>query len=151
MAGYTLFDPNYNAAQNAAFYGGNTNWMTNPSQGLAFGANTYGASAPAIGTAGLGAGGGQGFNWQGLGQGINTGIGALSTIGNIWGAFQSNKLARQQFDFTKGVTNTNLNNQIQSYNTQLEDRARTRAAIEGTDPKETQDWIDRNRLTRSGG
>lgn len=147
MAGFSLFDPNYDAAQNSAFYGQNS-WMNNPSQGLSFGTPSAG---------GAGAFGGSsypvasGFNWQGLGKGINFGMQGLAALGNLWGGFQSAKLAKENFDFTKSVTNTNLDNQIKSYNTGLEDRARSRAAVEGQSPQETQDWIDRNRLTRSGG
>lgn len=149
MAGYSLFDPNHNAQQNAAFYGGNTSWMSNPTQALSFGNNVPAANGPQLDFSGNDAG--QGFNWKGLGNGVGIGLGALSTFGNIWGGVQSNKLAREQFNFTKGVTNTNLDNQIKSYNTSLEDRARSRAAIEGQSPQETQDWIERNRLSRSGG
>lgn len=86
-----------------------------------------------------------------LGWNANTlklGLSGLNTLGNLWGAWQSNKLARDQLNFTKDVTNTNLNNSIQSYNTSLEDRARARAAMEGQSNAEAQAYIDKNRLTR---
>jgi len=79
---------------------------------------------------------------------LKMGLSGLSTLGNLWGAWQSNRLARDQLNFTKGVTNTNLNNSIQSYNTALEDRARSRAAMEQQTPQQMQDYIDRNRLSR---
>jgi hypothetical protein len=80
---------------------------------------------------------------------LQMGIQGLNTIGNIWGAWQSNKLAKDQLNFTKMITNTNLNNQIKSYNTALEDRSRSRAAVEGQSASEAQSYIDRNRLSRS--
>ena len=76
------------------------------------------------------------------------GFQGLNALGNLWGAWQSNRLARDQLDFTKRITNTNLNNQIQSYNTALEDRARSRAAVEGQTSAQEQAYVDRNRLTR---
>ena len=72
----------------------------------------------------------------GLGMNIGTGqlaLGGLSALTGIWGALGQNKLANQQFKFTKDTTNTNLNNQIKSYNTALEDRITARAATQGQD------------------
>lgn len=79
---------------------------------------------------------------------LKMGLSGIGTLGNLWGAWQSNRLARDQLNFTKDVTNTNLNNQIQSYNTALEDRARARGAMEGQTTAETQSYIDKNRLNR---
>ena len=79
---------------------------------------------------------------------LKMGFSGIGTLGNLWGAWQSNRLARDQLNFTKDVTNTNLNNQIQSYNTALEDRARARGAMEGQTTAETQAYIDKNRLNR---
>ena len=79
---------------------------------------------------------------------LKMGLSAIGTLGNLWGAWQANRLARDQFNFTKNVTNTNLNNQIQSYNTALEDRARARGAMEGQTTAEIQAYIDKNRLNR---
>jgi hypothetical protein len=49
-----------------------------------------------------------GFNMDTL----RLGLGGIQTIGNLWNAFEANKLAKEQFDFTKGITNTNLANII---------------------------------------
>ncbi|QDH84030.1 hypothetical protein KMC60_gp57 [Achromobacter phage vB_AxyP_19-32_Axy11] len=87
----------------------------------------------------------------GLGMNIPTlqlGLGLLSSIGGIYSGMQANKLARDQFNFNKGVTETNLTNQIKSYNTSLEDRARSRAVTEGRDQASADEYIARNRLTR---
>jgi hypothetical protein len=99
------------------------------------------------------------FNGNQMGQnggfefGLNAptfkmGLDGLGTIGNLWGAWQANKIARDQLDYTKDVTNTNLANQIKSYNTTLEDRARARGAMEGQSAEQTQQYIDQNRLRR---
>ena len=89
---------------------------------------------------------GLGFN---LGT-LNMGVNALAAIGGLYNAFQSNKLAKDQFNFTKEVTNTNLNNQIKTFNTTMEDRARARARLDGHEDPEayTKDYMDKNRISR---
>ncbi|QYW01835.1 hypothetical protein PP761_gp60 [Stenotrophomonas phage Paxi] len=91
-------------------------------------------------------------NPSGFGLNMNTaqfGLGALQTLGGLWGAFNANRLARDQFNFTRDFANTNLNNSIQSYNTQLADRARARAAVEGQTDAQRDQYIADNRLSRS--
>lgn len=109
-----------------------------------------GAAPTSAGLAGLL---GQNGNSDALGLGMNMGtaklgLNGLMGLASLWTALQGNKLAREQFDFTKSTTNTNLNNQIQSYNTALEDRSRSRAAVEGQSTAASEDYINRNRLTR---
>lgn len=85
---------------------------------------------------------------SGLGLNMDTlklGLGGIQTIGNLWNSFQAQQLARDQFDFTKGMANTNLTNSIQSYNTALEDRIRARAAMEGRPDSYVTDYLDANR------
>lgn len=94
--------------------------------------------------------GGAGLTGQ-LGMNLPTlqlGLGAIGSLGNLAGAFSASKLAKDQFNFTKDVTNTNLNNQIKSYNTALEDRARSRAAAENRDQSSADEYVNRNRMTR---
>lgn len=93
-----------------------------------------------------GAGTGNGWNAETLGLGIQ----GLATIGGLYNALQSNKLAKDQFNFTKEVTNTNLNNQIKTFNTTMEDRARARARLDGREDVEgyTQDYMNKNRISR---
>lgn len=76
------------------------------------------------------------------------GLGALGSLANIYGGFQANKLAKDQLSFTKDITNTNLNNSIQSYNTALEDRARSRATAENRSQSSADEYIEKNKLSR---
>jgi hypothetical protein len=98
---------------------------------------------------------GRGVTSPGSGFGVNMdtaklALSGLGTIGNLWAAFQAQKLAKRQFDFTKRITETNLANQVKSYNTTLEDRGRSRAFTEGQDASTAQSYIDKNRLTTGG-
>ena len=102
----------------------------------------YGGGVGGVG----GVGTGIGWNTETLGIGIQ----GLAAIGGLYNAFQSNKLAKDQFNFTKEVTNTNLNNQIKTFNTTMEDRARARARLDGREDTEgyTQDYMNKNRISR---
>lgn len=94
--------------------------------------------------------GGGGLTGQ-LGMNVPTfqlGLGALGSLANIYGGFQANKLAKDQLSFTKDITNTNLNNSIKTYNTALEDRARSRATAENRDQASADAYIEANRLSR---
>ncbi len=79
---------------------------------------------------------------------VQLGLGALGSLANIYGGFQANKLAKDQLSFTKDITNTNLNNQVKSYNTALEDRARSRAVAENRDQASADAYIEKNKLSR---
>lgn len=99
------------------------------------------------------------FNFDTMGNspfGLNFATGKLAlqglgTIGSLWAAFQAQKLAKKQFSMTKKVTEANLSNQIASYNTTLEDRARSRAVAEGQSQDQMNSYIDKNRLAAFGG
>lgn len=81
----------------------------------------------------------------------NAAISGLQTLGSLWMASKQMKLAKKQFKFTKDITNINLNNQMQSYNTALADRARSRGVMEGQTQDQVQQYIDSNSLTRAKG
>ena len=84
-----------------------------------------------------------------LGMNFGTGqlvLGALGTIGNLWSAFQAQKLAKEQFQFQKGITNANFANQLQAYNTTLTDKINSRTAQEGGDTADAQAYVDNNKL-----
>lgn len=101
-----------------------------------------------IGGKGNNAGFGTGLDWNTETLGI--GIQGLAAIGGLYNAFQSNKLAKDQFNFTKEVTNTNLNNQIKTYNTTLEDRALARGRLNGeADPAAyAAAYTEKNKISR---
>lgn len=88
--------------------------------------------------------GNSGFGWN-LGT-AQLGVGGLGALASLWNGMKAQGLAQQQFDFTKQTTNTNLANSLKSYNTQLEDRTRTRGLTEGWSPEQTADYLSRNRL-----
>lgn len=77
---------------------------------------------------------------------MNFGLSALTSIAGLSFANQGRRLARDQFRHARSVTNTNLANQLASYNTRLEDRAAARAAGLNWSDEERQEYIDRNRL-----
>ena len=91
------------------------------------------------------------LNNQGFGMNMNTfnaGIGGLSALSNMYNGYQANKMAKEQFKFNKGVTNTNLMNQIQSYNTALKDRINARSHMQGDSQEKTDKYIQENSLKR---
>ena len=86
-----------------------------------------------------------------FGMNLDTGklaLSGLQTLGNLWGAIQSNNMAKDQFKLTKDIANTNLNNQIQTYNTSLTDRAMARAKVQGDDQSTVDQYLALNRLSR---
>lgn len=126
-------------------------------QDLLFGIPGYKNSEPMneerFGSLGEGVTGPNSGSSSGFGANLDTAklaLSGLGTIGNLWAAFQAQKLAKKQFDFTKRITETNLANQVQSYNTTLEDRGRSRAFTEGQNAADAQSYIDKNRLTTGG-
>lgn len=132
------------------FNGWNFSGNSGSTSGL--GSNLFAGGNPNLGTGSgmpAAAGGAGGFQFGANMPTLQMGIGALGTLGNLWGAFNANKLAKDQFKFTKSVTNTNLNNSIQSYNTALSDRINARAVAQGMSDEERDNYIAANRLSRS--
>jgi hypothetical protein len=76
-------------------------------------------------------------------------LSGLQTLGGLWNAFQAMKLAKKQFKFTKDITETNLANQMKSYNTALADRARGRGVMEGQTSDQVAQYINANSLARN--
>ena len=88
-----------------------------------------------------------GFGWNM--PTLQTGLQGLSTIGNLWGAYQGNKLARKQLSLSTDAYNTNLTNSIKSYNTQLEERIRGRySPTNAIGQAEADRQIEANKLVR---
>lgn len=84
------------------------------------------------------------LDWNiGTGQLVLGGIGA---IGNLWNSWQAQKLAKEQFNYQKGITDTNLANQIQSYNTALMDRINARGYMQGDNQTTIDQYIEENSM-----
>ena len=86
---------------------------------------------------------------NGLGWNLPTlrlGLSGLMGLGNLYGAFQSNKLANKSFDYSKAMADKNYRNTVQSYNTALEDQRNVRGVMEGKSQAQIQSEIERNRL-----
>ena len=77
---------------------------------------------------------------------LQLGMQGLGTLGNLWGSFQSTKLAKDSFNFQKGMAEKNYANQIKSYNTALTDRATSRGFVQGDSADTTQQYINNNKL-----
>lgn len=80
--------------------------------------------------------------------GLQLGLGALNTLGGLYQSNRMLSLAKDQFRHARDTTNTNLTNQIQSYNTALTDRANARGVMEGRDQDSIDKYITENRLSR---
>ncbi|MER9436702.1 hypothetical protein NKJ04_17565 [Mesorhizobium sp. M0618] len=79
-------------------------------------------------------------------DGLNMALGGLKTIGSLWQAWEANKLAKQQFSMQKNVAQTNLTNQISSYNTALEDKINSRYVTEGKSGDQAAAYIASHKL-----
>lgn len=88
--------------------------------------------------------GGIGFNLPTAQLGLQ----GLGSLANIFAAFQAQGLAKKQFDFSKNIANTNLDNQVKSYNTALTDRITSRAKAQGMTDDEVANYLSENRLSR---
>lgn len=145
MAGTTLFDQGTLPGVQAY------DWGATPSYFAGAGEAAPGTTSMPTADFLRGLGGtGKGLD-SGLGLNIGTGqlaLGGLSTVANLWSAFQAQNLAKQQFNFTKDFANANLANQIKSYNTRLEDKFNSRAVLQGEAPGWAQGQIDRNKMAR---
>ena len=84
-----------------------------------------------------------------LGMNLGTGqlvLGGIGSIGNLWSSWQAQKLAKEQFNYQKGITDTNLANQIQSYNTALTDRINARGFVQGDSQSTIDQYIEKNSM-----
>lgn len=142
MLGFQL--PNWGASSNFSF-------GPEPMNIPAFDVGASGLGTSDFATANMSGVGGTtgGYNPLELGMNIPTfqlGLTGLGALGNLWGTFQSNKLARDSFNFQKGMAEKNYANQIKSYNTALTDRATTRGFVQGDSTEKTQQYINDNKL-----
>lgn len=86
---------------------------------------------------------------SGLGFNVGTGqllLGGLGTLGSLWTAWNATDLAKKQFDFQKKMSTANYMNQMQTYNTNLEDKIRARYAMENKAPDQASAYITSHQL-----
>jgi len=104
------------------------------------------------GSGGINGGGiGAGTNGFNTGFGVNVGTGqlalnGLSTLGNLWTAWNSEQLANKSFNFNKQLSSDNYTNQAQAYNTNLQDIASSRGAMENQTPAQVAAYTAANNL-----
>lgn len=91
-------------------------------------------------------GAGSGWGWNPAS--FKVGLSGVGTGLNLWNAFQANKIAKQQLAWSKEFGNANLNNSIKDYNTQLEDRAKSRASSMGWTPEQIAAYTEKNKVSR---
>lgn len=91
--------------------------------GMDFGTmSQYGIGGP------NGGGGPQGTDYAGTFGAISDGLGAFTSLANIYAGFKALKLQKDQFNFSKEAWNKNYNNQVQDYENNLKDRWAARNA-----------------------
>lgn len=62
---------------------------------------------------------------------VSQGLGAFSSLANIYAGFKALKMQEKQFDFAKESWNKNYNNQVKDYENTLKDRWAARNASAG--------------------
>ena len=85
-----------------------------------------------------------------LGYNIPTaqlGLGALGSLTNLYSGIKAFGLAQSQFNLQKSLAQTNLNNSVTSYNTNLTDKANARAVTEGQSNADRDAYINSNKLS----
>jgi len=77
------------------------------------------------------------FSWDALGDAMDV----LGGLGNLYFGMQANSLAKKQYGLQKRAFETNLANQIKSYNMALDGRMRAQGVQTGADPESTEEYI----------
>ena len=77
---------------------------------------------------------------------IGDALKGVTSVGSMIAAFQQNKLAKEQLQYAKDVFQTNLTNQLASYNTGITDRAYARSAQNNSGDAAAESYIAANRL-----
>lgn len=93
---------------------------------------------------------GQPLQQQGSGFNMNdimAGFDVLSGAVNAYTGLQQLNLAKDSFNFNKGVTTTNLANQAKTINTQLEDRQRARLASNPNAYQSLSEYMKKNSVS----
>lgn len=124
------------------------NYIENPNAPRGFG-NPNSALSES-GLASLGSGLNTIGGWMDAAGGAMNLLQGLGSIYSMWNGFNLANdqldLARDQFNFGRNYSSAQLNNNIDSYNTALADRARTRAFTETGNQNAYNDWYEKNKL-----
>ena len=124
----------------------------NPSSAGSSGSAQNGLSSAAVPSSGPGSGNllnGATSNGLNTGFGMNIGTGqlalnGLSTLGNLWTAWNAQQLAQQSFNFNKTLASDNYANQAQAYNTQLGNIESERASMTNQTPAQAQAYVQQH-------
>jgi len=78
---------------------------------------------------------------------IGSAMKGIASLGSVISAFQQNKLSRDSLNFSKEQWQTNLANQLSSYNMSVEDRAYSRAAQNNSAAGTAEEYYNRHKLS----
>jgi hypothetical protein len=73
-------------------------------------------------------------------------LGGLQSLASLWSGMKQYGLQKEQLAFAKDAFNKNYNNQVQTTNTQLEDRQKARVASNPNAYQSVGDYMAKNRL-----
>jgi hypothetical protein len=77
---------------------------------------------------------------------LNSAISGINTLGQLYGAYQAQKLGNKQFAFQKALTERNLANSSLDYNTRLENKMAQKAALDGVTPEAQEAYLNSHRV-----
>jgi len=111
------------------------------------GAGVRGTNVPAGAAGGAAPGTQTGFMGKigGL-EGLASIAQGLASLGQVYGAIQGVRIAKDQLALSREAYQTNLANTRKSYNTALEDRITSRHVMEGRSSADTESYLAKNKL-----
>lgn len=136
---------------------GNQNQDSQPSGFLDFGSLMGGGTDPSVRDAQINVLNAQAGNLNQMTQNSQFGLNfntlsgvmdGLNSLGQLWGAYQGQKLAKDQWKTQKSILNTNMMNQISSYNSAMKDRLDTRAHMEGRSQESADAQLEERKARR---
>ena len=111
------------------------------------GATVSGVAAPGTVGAGIPGQTGQGTGFWQPGGGATIALGGIQTLGSLWNSFQQNSLAKKSLGLQTRAFEENLANTKDTYNTNLEDRIRSRyEGMSGGTQEQATQYINDHKL-----
>lgn len=89
---------------------------------------------------------GMDFGWNA--PSLQLGLSGLSTLGNLWGSYQGNKIAKDSLNWQKTFGNANLNNSIRAFNQTLQSKAERLGQTRGWNDQDVAEYIKKFEATR---